>query len=142
MASIGIQFVGPKPTNPPIDRSVALSTGAVPAPVLNVLQRACYNCHSSETRWPWYSHVAPASWLVVSDVNRGRGQLNFSRWDGYNVYDRADKLDKACEVISSGQMPPFQYRIIHGEARLSEQEIATICAWTRDESARLTRTGI
>lgn len=108
---------------------------------MNILRRSCYDCHSDETRWPWYSRVAPASWLVISDVNEGRGQLNFSRWRGYNAFDLADKLDKACEVVTKHQMPLIQYRLAHGMAKLSDQDIAALCAWTRDEGGRLTRTG-
>lgn len=138
---IAIQFVGPRPTNSTVDASLALPEGAVPGHVRQVLRRACYDCHSDETRWPWYSRVALASWLVIADVNDGRSQLNFSRWGRYNSFDRADLLDKACELASKREMPLLQYRIVRGAAALSEQDIAALCAWTQEESARLMGTG-
>jgi len=109
----------------------------VPAPVMSTLRRACFDCHSNETRWPWYSALPVAAWLVERDVRNGRGQLNFSRWAEYNVFDRADLLDKACELGTTRDMPLWQYRIVHPEARLNEADIATLCGWTRREAARL-----
>ena len=79
-------------------------------------QRACFDCHSNETVWPWYSNVAPVSWLVQRDVDEGRRHLNFSDWSG--VRD-AREIEY---VISQGEMPPFQYLIIHNEAKLSQLE--------------------
>ena len=141
LALVGAQFIRPPRTNPVVDRTVALEAGPVPQPVLGVVRRACYDCHSSETRWPWYSHVAPASWLVISDVQGARKQLNFSRWGRYNAFDRADLLDKLCDRVSKHQMPLLQYRLVHADARLSDADIAAVCGWTRDESARLTQEG-
>lgn len=142
VVAVAIQFVGPTRTNPPVDRSVALDVSAVPKPARDVLRRACYDCHSHETRWPWYSRVAPASWLVVSDVNDARGKMNFSRWGRYNAFDRADMLDKACDMATKRSMPVWQYRVVHRSSRLSDADIDAICGWTREESARLTRTGM
>jgi hypothetical protein len=81
------------------------------------------------------------SWLVVSDVRSARKQLNFSRWSRYNGFDRADLLDKMCDQISKHHMPLWQYRLVHADARLSDADIAGVCAWTKDESARLTQEG-
>jgi mono/diheme cytochrome c family protein len=78
---------------------------------------ACGSCHSYETGWPWYSNVAPVSWLVQSDVDGGRESLDVSRWK-----DPQPPLDEILEVIDSGEMPPLQFRAIHGEARLSSSE--------------------
>ena len=138
---IGMQWIGPGRTNPPVDASVRLEAESVPQPVATLLRAACYDCHSSETEWPWYAHVAPASWLVIGDVTAARKKLNFSRWGRYNAYDRADMLDKMCEFVSQRKMPLWQYRLLHSSARLSEQDVATLCGWTRDEAARLTRAG-
>src|SRR5271166_3000619 len=74
-----IQLVPMSMTNPPITQDVA-----APAPVELILRRGCYDCHSNETRWPWYARVAPVSWLVIRDVNRGRKHVNFSTWDKYS----------------------------------------------------------
>lgn len=79
--------------------------------------RACFDCHSNETRWPWYSHVAPASWLVRRDVEVGRQELNFSDWTG--AYEEEDE---SAESVIEGEMPPAAYRLLHSSARLSADE--------------------
>ena len=87
---------GPDRTNPAVDRTVALDVGSVPAPVASIMRKACFDCHSDETRWPWYASVPPVSLLVAHDVSKGRSHLNFSEWRSYNPFDRADMLDEAC----------------------------------------------
>lgn len=80
-------------------------------------KRACFDCHSNETEWPWYSQVAPISWLVQNDVNAGRSKMNFSEWD------RPQKeADEAAEQIQKGEMPLWFYLPLHAAARLSAGE--------------------
>jgi len=135
----GLQIMRPRGTNPPVDPAARLEAqGPVPAPVLATLRRGCYDCHSNETRWPWYTGVIPAAWLVVSDVEKGRGQLNWSRWRDYNMYDRADLLDKACDMTTKKRMPPGPYLWMHGDAKLNDADVQALCAWTRTEAARIT----
>jgi hypothetical protein len=132
----------PHVTTAPIDPSERLEARAsVPPPVLATLRRACFDCHSRETRWPWYARVAPASWLVAHDVTGGRRQIDFSSWSRYNPYDRADMLDKMCDMTMKGRMPMWQYRLIHREARLTPREVTALCAWTDAEAARLVQGG-
>jgi cytochrome c len=109
----------------------------VPAPVMSTLRHACFDCHSDETRWPWYASLPIASHLIERDVSEGRGQLNLSRWAQYNPFDRADMLEKMCQLASSGKMPPRPYRLMHSAARLSATDITTLCRWTEDEGTRL-----
>jgi hypothetical protein len=78
---------------------------------------ACYDCHSNETRWPPYSYVAPMSWLVRRDVERGRDELNFSTWDR-----DADEAEDAAETVNEDSMPPRQYELLHPAAKLSDEE--------------------
>lgn len=80
-------------------------------------RRACYNCHSNETAWPWYTNVAPVSWLVQRDVNGGRSHLNFSEWDTSQI-----QADDVVEEAQTGGMPPWFYLPMHPEARLSQEE--------------------
>jgi hypothetical protein len=115
--------------------------GLVPAPVMSTLRRACFDCHSDETRRPWYAALPVASWLVERDIREGRSQLNFSRWTQYNRFDRADLLDKACGRATKGDMPLWQYLLLHPEARLSEADIAALCTWSQSEAARLVGAG-
>ena len=77
---------------------------------------ACFACHSNQTRWPWYSSVAPSSWLTQNDVDEGRSVLNFSEWD------RPQEAGEAAEAVRDGEMPPWQFEVLHPEARLSDSE--------------------
>ena len=139
LAFVLLQLPGPARTNPAVDGAMRLEGQArLPDEVQSVLRRACYDCHSDETRWPWYSRIAPVSWLVVGDVKEGRAELNFSRWGEYHKYDRADLLDKACELARKGDMPLAPYGLLHAEARLSPRDIEVFCGWTGAEAARLT----
>jgi mono/diheme cytochrome c family protein len=83
---------------------------------LELVQRACFDCHSNETVWPWYSNVAPSSWLVQRDVDVARRILNFSNWS------QVRGIGEISEVVLEGEMPPFQYLILHPEARLTQAE--------------------
>jgi len=106
----------------PYGRSHTNPSGGVepawPSPrVRELAVRACFDCHSNESRWPWYSHVAPMSWLVQRDVDQGRRHLNFSAWD------RPQKNAKeAAEELQSGEMPPWFFLPLHAEARLDAAE--------------------
>jgi heme-binding protein len=98
-----------------------------------VLAQACGNCHSNQTEWPWYGHVAPLSWWIQSHVRKGREELNFSKWTSYSVRQRRAKLDSICGLISSGRMPPWSYAMLHPEARLSAKEKKSVCVWVAME---------
>ncbi len=117
-------------TNPPVQADISL-----PQEIGSTLHRACYNCHSNETVWPWYSNVAPVSWLVASDVSEGRDQLNFSVWGTYDAASKSKKLDKIAEEVMGGGMPPWYYTMVHSEARLSQAEREQIRNWTAAELA-------
>jgi hypothetical protein len=125
-----------------VDPGLALTAhAAVPPDVAGVLRRACFDCHSNDTRWPWYTNVPPASWLIAHDVDAGRGQLNFSRWGEYNPFDRADLLDKMCDLATKRKMPLWPYRLLHGDARLSDADVTALCRWADTEATRLVNGG-
>ncbi len=127
---IAIQVVRPARTNPPVDPSKTLQTQVqVPPNVEAILTRACANCHSNNTRWPWYSSIAPVSWLVVDDVNEGRSHLNFSDWEQRHRHE-GSPFDEVCKQVRDGEMPPWYYRPLHPEARLAPADVETLCAWT------------
>jgi hypothetical protein len=121
---MGIQFV-------PVDRSNPRVTAEVPAPpeARAVLRRACYDCHSHETVWPWYSRVAPVSWLVVRDVHEGRKHLNFSTWDQYTTQQQVKNLKESWEEVAEGEMPPWFYLPVHRDAVLSAEDRAILRKW-------------
>ncbi len=116
----------------PVDRTSPAVAAEIQAPanVRAVLKRACYDCHSNETTWPWYSRVAPVSWLVARDVREGRKELNFSDWGGYAAKRQARKLKECREQVGDGEMPPWFYAAVHREAALSTEDVALLNAWT------------
>jgi len=118
------QFVPVQHTNPP-------TTGDVSAPprIEAMLRRACYDCHSNETRWPWYSRVAPISWLAAHEVELGRKEINFSQWDEYYPATRKRKLQWTERALRHEAMPPWSYRIVHPGARLTEADTAALEEW-------------
>lgn len=121
---IGIQFVPLSKTNPPVTGEIK-----APADVMEILRTSCYDCHSNEVKWPWYSNIAPGSWLVVYDVNEAREHINFSEWDSYSAEDRADDIEEIWEEVEEGEMPLWYYLPLHPEAKLSDAQKEIIRKW-------------
>lgn len=135
---IALQFSRPAKTNPASDPALALQAHAqVPHEVIAIFDRACRDCHSNQTNWPWYSRIAPVSWLVADDVRIGRQQLNFSEWGRYSARQVENKLEEICAVVQAEAMPPKKYTLAHPQAKLSEHDVKAICAWTVAEQQRL-----
>ena len=133
---VAIQFVRPARTNPKTNPEATLAARVrVPANVGAVLDRSCRDCHSNETRWPWYSQVAPVSWFVIDHVDHGRSHFNYSNWARYSTDDAAKLLKESCELARKGAMPMPSYLWMHANARLTPADVDTLCAWTR-ETAR------
>jgi hypothetical protein len=105
-------------SNPPVTYECQWESADAKA----VAEKACYECHSNETAWPWYSSVAPSSWLVQRDVDAGRDRLTLSEWPAGSAIVSAAIGKKVAQVVSEGEMPPFQHKIMHGDARLSDAE--------------------
>ena len=101
-------------TNPPVTAEPKWDSEQTRA----LTKRACFDCHSNETVWPWYSNVAPASWLIIFDTQRGRNELNFSQWSS----QQSRKAREAGEVIRKNEMPPPNYLLTHPEAKLTDAE--------------------
>jgi hypothetical protein len=133
-----IQLIRPDRTNPMVDASRTLQAKIqVPADVDAILKRSCNDCHSYETRWPWYSNVAPASWLLASDVNEGREHMNFSDWALYDTDDAEDLFEEIADEVRKGGMPLSSYTFLHGEAKLTEEDKRRIIDWAQAEHRRL-----
>ncbi len=133
---IGIQLIRPARTNPPVDQSHTLEAVVfVPPRVESILQRACSDCHSDLTRWPWYSNVAPISWFVIDHVDSGRRHANFSEWLRRDTKNPAEytreRFQAICRQVETQNMPLTSYLLLHRAARLSQSDIETICQWTR-----------
>lgn len=114
---LALQLVPVDTSNPPV-----VSEPNWDSPQTQTLvEQACYDCHSNETKWPWYSHVAPVSWIISREVHEGRRSLNYSEWSAYQE-------NESIETILQGRMPPQQYSLFHPEARLSNAEKQTLIA--------------
>jgi hypothetical protein len=123
-----LQLFNPSRANPPVVADFAAATRA-PASIAAGLRAACYDCHSDETRWPFYARVAPVSWLIASDVNKGRTHLNLSDWPAEPAR-AARNLDRMNEVIDYHEMPPAKYKVLHADARLTDAQRKDILDWT------------
>lgn len=124
-AAYGLLYLVPvERTNPPTTAAVS-----APAEVADILRRACYDCHSNETAWPWYSHVVPASWLVAHDVKEGREHLNFSEWGTMPAEKQAHALEEIVEEVEKGAMPLANYVRLHPEAKVNEADLAALRRW-------------
>ena len=113
----------------------------VPPDVESILRRACYDCHSHETRWPWYARMAPVSWLVARDVTGARSDLNFSEWstDPEREPTPGQRLGGICSDLRKGIMPPRSYLLMHRNARVSPAQVEQICQWTTTARQQLQR---
>ena len=126
---VAIQFV-------PVERVNHVGAGDPDAPrdVQWILRRACYDCHSGETRWPIWAYVAPFSWQVVRDVNRAREILNFSDWAAYDAGRRVALRALVGPVTSVHRMPLWYYLTLHPDSRLSNTDLAALAAWSQGAS--------
>ena len=109
----------------------------LPTEITAIFKRSCVDCHSSQTVWPWYSYVAPMSWLVERDVRRGRDRMNLSEWQQYTFQQRLKLLADIASTVKNGEMPLHQYTLIHRQARLSEAYRDLVYQWARGERRRL-----
>jgi heme-binding protein len=105
--------------------------------VVRIMERSCQSCHSERTDWPWYSYVAPMSWLIENDVHNGRSHMNLSHWDEYTLDKQQELLTELSAMIRSRQMPLPRYLQLHPGAKLSDAEIDQIYQWARGERRRL-----
>lgn len=133
-----IQFTGPARSNPiAVEHQNVEAHLQVTPPVAAILDRSCNDCHSNKTRWPWYSRVAPVSWLVVDHVNHGRSHLNFSEWGRFDRREAADMLSVICKEVKSGTMPLSSYTPLHPGLELSGDDVKLLCDWTNAERGRI-----
>ncbi|MGI8668664.1 MAG: heme-binding domain-containing protein [Aridibacter sp.] len=135
---VGIQFIRPNRTNPPINEAETLeATTYVPENIEAIFNRSCNDCHSNKTVYPWYSNVAPISWKLVEHIEEGRDEMNFSKWGTYSKERKQRKLEKICEEVEAGEMPHNQYLWLHWDAKLSDEQIKILCNWTKNEMEKI-----
>jgi hypothetical protein len=110
-----------------------MATALSPPPEISrMLGRACADCHSNETRWPWYSRLEPAATMIAGDVDRGRAALNFSEWPA--GAKGAGWLLAGCSAVESGVMPKQPYRLLHPDAAVSRADADRFCSWAREQA--------
>jgi heme-binding protein len=135
---VAAQVVRPSRTNPGSDPKDHIQAMAPAGPEVNAaLARSCNDCHSNNTTWPWYSNVAPVSWLVASDVKEGRSEMNFSAWRTYKGEKQQELLGKICKQINEGEMPMATYTWAHPSAKLSDADRLALCSWTKTAALNL-----
>lgn len=129
-AFLAIQLIRPEMSNPPVDPGQDFQqVYQPPSDVQAVLKTACYDCHSNETQYPWYSQIAPVSWWLSGHIREGREKLNFSTIGALPAGDRAEALGEAAEAVQEGEMPLNSYTWTHPGARLSDAQRNMLVSW-------------
>lgn len=106
-----------------------IANNDIPENIESILRTSCYDCHSNETVYPWYSYVSPVSLLVSRDTRIGRDELNFSEWEKLDKIEKAEMLDEIAEEIEEGEMPMKIYPITHPDAKLSDSDREEMVLW-------------
>lgn len=127
---IGIQFIPVDRSNPPVTDELNASPE-----VIAVLERACYDCHSNETVWPWYAKVAPVSWQISSHVVVGRRHVNFSEWGAYELGKQQHIAEEIWQEVEDNGMPLKGYVRLHKDAVLTQADKDLIHAWSKEVEA-------
>lgn len=130
-----MQFFQIDKSLPPINPNDILETVANPPEnVLAQIKISCYDCHSHETKYPWYTYVAPISYWIKGHINKGREALNFSTWGELNAEDQKHLLHECAEKVEEGHMPPNGYVRMHGEAGLTNEQKKMLVGWFEQNS--------
>lgn len=128
-----IQFSKIDKTNPPENASLTFQQiEKPPAQIMAMLEMSCYDCHSHQSKYPWYSNIAPVSWMLQDHIEEGREHLNFSIWGNYSEKERAELLEEAAEEIEEGKMPLNNYLWMHAEAKLSPAQKTILVGWLKE----------
>ncbi|MBL6448720.1 heme-binding domain-containing protein [Fulvivirga sp. 29W222] len=114
-----------------------ISQETPPETVKHILKKACYDCHSNETVYPWYSEIAPVSWWLASHIEEGREHLNYSTWGEQPVKRKKHKLGEMIEEVEEGEMPLTSYTLAHSEASLTADEKAALINWLKQVNSSL-----
>lgn len=135
---VGIQFFGKSPGNPEFDKQTDLIEQLNPnQEIQGILKNACYDCHSNETKYPWYAKVAPIKWSINKHIRHGREELNFSIWGTYELGRKDHKLEEVVEVLEEGEMPLTSYISMHSEAQLSKEQVNALISWAKTARGNL-----
>jgi hypothetical protein len=129
---IGMQFIkGERTTKEVAPEMDFIEMTNTPAPVAEVLVGSCYDCHSNQTTYPWYSNVAPVSWWIDDHIEEGRDELNFSEWGTFTPKRKTKKLHEIIEEVEEGEMPLSNYTCMHSDSELSDQKKTDLIQWVK-----------
>jgi len=130
-------FPSGRPQNNPVTGKDIATVTDVPEEVGSLIRQACFDCHSQNTRFPWYSYVAPVSWLIARDVNHGREHLDFSKWGELSKKDKLKILDNISEEVGEEEMPLKIYILLHSEAKLKKEDRDLIVQWADNTAEKV-----
>lgn len=132
-----IQFFRINKTNPPIiQENDFITISNPPANVAKIIKTSCYDCHSNETKYPWYTNFAPLSWWIKHHINEGREELNFSEWGTYKEKRKKHKIEECVELVDEDEMPLSSYLITHEEAKLTADEKSYLLEWFKTQKGK------
>lgn len=135
-----LQFFQPERNNSPDDPELdMLSLVSPPEATAELISKACYDCHSNQTNYPWYSRISPVSWYLNKHIIKGKEDLNFSNYGQLEKADKIGLLADFCDVLDAGTMPLQSYILLHEEARLTQEERDLLCQWSEEEALKLMR---
>lgn len=127
VAAVGAQFFQPEYSSPEVDEAIAMEVSDLE--VKAILDKACMDCHSNETKYPWYSSITPVNFWIAGHIEHGREELNFSEWNSYPIEDQKHLAKEAAEIVEKKEMPMLFYWLIHWDAKLTDEERATLVAY-------------
>jgi hypothetical protein len=135
---VALQFTNPAHLNPPVvPGHDMLASNAPPPQIAALLKNSCYDCHSSETKWPWYSYIAPLSWGLVGHVNDARESMNFSEWPHDDSRRARKKWRRIADAVEAKEMPLPSYLLIHRESRLTAEQRKQLVEWAEQAGEKL-----
>lgn len=125
------------PENKPEDSNSIAHSGLATEPVMDQLRKSCFDCHSSQTVYPWYSRVAPASWFLSGHIKEGREHLNFSEWETLSKRKKIKMLEETAEQVKSREMPLKSYLLVHWDARLNKEKSSSLAEWAENAASEI-----
>lgn len=135
---IAIQFIPSGiPENNPDDKNSIVHSNLIAGPVLEQIRKSCFDCHSNQVQFPWYSKLAPTSWLLANHISEGRSHLNFSEWEAYSNREKIGLLEEIKDEVGSGKMPLKSYLLIHKDAKLNSEDISALLKWADEATANI-----
>lgn len=142
IAFVVIQFFQPEKNIGEINENHIFRQEQLPESVQQTIKHACLDCHSDNTNYPWYNHIAPVSWMVSKHIVDGKKELNFSGWGELDTYDKIVALEDIRQEVEQKTMPLKEYVLMHKEAKLTEDQVTALLAWLDKRGAELVNSSI